>query len=99
MPGIFRGTEPEAGFGKRLDDNLALVRALGELRSVGYPVLLGASHKTFLGQLVDRPVEQRGAATLATTAAAFARGAELIRVHEAAPSRDLLRVLQAIADE
>ena len=58
---------------------------------------MGASRKSFLGLLVDRPAPERVAATLATTAAAFQEGVELIRVHDVAESRDVLSVLAAVA--
>ena len=88
--------DPGLGFGKRLEDNLDLVAAIGSLRSLGFPVLLGASRKSFLGALTGRPVHAREAATLATTAAAFQSGCDLVRVHDAAGSADLLAVLAAL---
>jgi dihydropteroate synthase len=88
--------DPGIGFGKRLADNLDLLAAIGSLRSFGHAVLLGASRKRFLGTLVGREAGSREAATLATTAAAFQAGCELVRVHDVAGSVDLLRVLAAI---
>jgi len=88
--------DPGLGFGKRHDDNLDLVAALASLRSLGFPLLLGASRKSFLGTLTGREPAQRDAATLATTAAALAAGCELVRVHDAAGSVDLIRVLSAL---
>ena len=89
--------DPGIGFGKRLEDNLDLVAAIGSLRSLGFPVLLGASRKGFLGALTGRPASGRDAATLATTAVAFAAGCEIVRVHDAASTLDFLRVLSACA--
>jgi dihydropteroate synthase len=91
--------DPGIGFGKRLQDNVVLVRDLAMLRSLGVPVLLGASRKSFLGKLTGREAGQREPATHAATAAAFARGVELLRVHDVAGCRDVLRVLGAIADD
>jgi dihydropteroate synthase len=88
--------DPGIGFGKRFGDNLDLCAALASFRSLGFPLLLGASRKAFLGTITGRPAAQRDAATLATTAAAFAAGCELVRVHDAGPSVDLLRVLSAL---
>jgi dihydropteroate synthase len=87
--------DPGLGFGKRLSDNLDLVAAIGSLRSLGFPVLLGASRKSFLGALTGRAAGERDAATLAVTALAFQCGCELVRVHDAAASVDLVRVLAA----
>ena len=89
--------DPGIGFGKRFEDNLDLIAALGSLRSLGHPLLLGASRKAFLGALTGKAAPERDAATLATTAAAFAAGCELVRVHDAGASVDVLRVLAALA--
>ncbi len=88
--------DPGLGFGKRSEDNLDLVAGLASLRSLGYPLLLGASRKSFLGALTGRSAPQRDAATLATTAAAVGAGCELVRVHDAAGSLDVVRVLAAL---
>lgn len=88
--------DPGIGFGKRFADNLDLIAALASFRSLGFPLLLGASRKAFLGAITGRAAPQRDAATLATTAAAFAAGCELVRVHDAPASVDLLRVLAAL---
>lgn len=88
--------DPGLGFGKRHEDNLDLVAALASLRSLGFPLLLGASRKSFLGALTGRAAPQRDAATLATTAAAVAAGCELVRVHDAQGSLDVVRVLAAL---
>jgi len=90
--------DPGIGFGKRFADNLDLCAALASFRSLGFPLLLGASRKAFLGAITGRPPPERDAATLATTAAAFAAGCELVRVHDAPSSVDLLRVLGALRD-
>jgi dihydropteroate synthase len=88
--------DPGLGFGKRLEDNLDLVAGAASLRSLGFPLLLGASRKGFLGALTGRAASGRDAATLATTALAFLGGCELVRVHDAAGSLDVLRVLAAV---
>jgi len=88
--------DPGIGFGKRLQDNLDLVGGLLALRSLGFPVMLGASRKSFLGTLTGRGAQERDAATLATTAAACEAGCELVRVHDVAGSVDVVRVLAAL---
>jgi dihydropteroate synthase len=90
--------DPGLGFGKGLAHNLALVRALPELRSLGFPLCLGASHKSFLGRLSgeERP-ERRASETLAAVALGAYLGAEIHRVHEVAPARAALRVARALA--
>jgi dihydropteroate synthase len=88
--------DPGIGFGKRLQDNLDLIGGLVALKSLGFPVMLGASRKSFLGTITGKGAQERDAATLATTAAACEAGCELIRVHDVAGSVDVLRVLTAL---
>lgn len=90
------GVDPGIGFGKELGHNLELLGALQELRSLGRPVLLGASRKSFLQGLLGRTGEERLAGTLATTALAYKAGTEWVRVHDVKESRDLLQVLAAV---
>lgn len=89
--------DPGFGFGKTLAHNLALLRALPQFVELGYPVLVGMSRKTMLGQITGRPVEQRQAASVAAAMMAAMRGAHIIRVHDVAETIDALAVLQAVA--
>lgn len=84
--------DPGIGFGKSLGHNLALLRELPRLAAHGYPVAIGVSRKRLLGDLTGRPLAERSAATVATTAIAVLLGAALVRVHEIAPNLDALRV-------
>ncbi|MFH0945107.1 MAG: dihydropteroate synthase [Planctomycetota bacterium] len=88
--------DPGIGFGKRVEDNLDLLARVSELRSLGRPLLLGCSRKSFLGQVTGRPVEERGPATAATTALAALRGVMMVRVHDVRETVDMLKVLDAI---
>lgn len=88
--------DPGIGFGKTLEDNLALIRGLGALRALGCPVLVGTSRKRFLGTLTGREVHERGAATLASVSASIAYGADVVRVHDVASTRDVVRVTDAL---
>jgi dihydropteroate synthase len=77
--------DPGIGFGKRLEDNLALLAHAGRLRErVGRPLLVGPSRKSFLGSLTGDPVERRELATAAACAVAVFAGADAIRVHDVA---------------
>ena len=87
--------DPGLGFGKRLEDNLTLLAALRDLGG-GQPLLLGASRKSFIGQLADAPVAERLPGSLAALAAAFTGGVAVVRVHDVAASRQFLAVLAAI---
>lgn len=84
--------DPGIGFGKTLTDNLALLRALPELASYGYPVLVGVSRKRFIGQItgVEAPRERMGG-SVAAAAWAVEHGANVVRVH------DVAETVQAVA--
>ena len=88
--------DPGIGFGKRLAHNLALIRATRELAQVA-PVLMGASRKSFINQIVPAPIaHERLGGTLAAHAYAAANGAALLRVHDVAEHVQYLRVAQAL---
>lgn len=86
--------DPGFGFGKTLAHNLAL---LGELARIGeeYPLLIGVSRKSMLGQITGKPVGDRLAASIAMAMLAVQRGAAIVRVHDVAATRDALAVLAA----
>jgi dihydropteroate synthase len=94
--------DPGLGFAKRAQHNWALLRDLGPLESLGYPVLVGASRKTFLGRLLAdsggtvRPVDQREHANTALTVLLAQRGVWGLRVHDVRAARDALRVLERL---
>jgi dihydropteroate synthase len=88
--------DPGFGFGKTLEHNLALLRAISRMqRELGQPVLAGVSRKSMIGALTGRPVEQRMAGSLAAALAAVAQGAKIIRVHDVAETVDAFKVWQA----
>lgn len=90
--------DPGIGFGKTLEHNLKLLKHLGALRELGYPVLLGTSRKAFLGTLTGgKPATDRAVATAASVAAACSAGAvDIVRVHDVAEALDAVRVADAI---
>ena len=94
--------DPGLGFAKRAEHNWALLRDLGPLEALGYPVLVGASRKTFLGRLLAdsggtvRPVDQREHANTALTVLLAQRGVWGLRVHDVRAARDALRVLERL---
>jgi dihydropteroate synthase len=94
--------DPGFGFAKLADHNWSLLAHLDAVQSLGLPVLVGASRKTFLGRLgvpeggAPRPPAQRDAATAATTVIAGLAGAWAVRVHDVASSVDALRVVAAV---
>ena len=74
--------DPGIGFGKKREHNLELINRLDEIRSLGYPILLGTSRKSFIGFTLDLPPDQRVEGTAATVAVGITRGADMIRVHD-----------------
>jgi dihydropteroate synthase len=97
--GIARGrivVDPGFGFGKTLAHNLALLRALPDIVSAGYPVLAGLSRKSSLGTITGRPVDERMPASVAAALAAIARGAAIVRVHDVRETVDAIKVWLAI---
>ncbi len=97
--GIGRGRlviDPGFGFGKNAAHNLALLRQLVRFKSLGLPLLVGLSRKSLLGQITGRPVTERLAASVAAALLAAQGGADILRVHDVAATKDALAVLQAV---
>ena len=90
--------DPGIGFAKTAAHNLALLRAVPQLRGLGRPVLIGASRKSFLGRLLDgAEPDDRLEGSLACAAVSVAGGASLVRVHEVRATARVVRVAHAIA--
>jgi dihydropteroate synthase len=93
--------DPGLGFAKRAEHNWRLSAHLDEIIALGFPVLVGASRKSYLGQLLagpdgtPRPTDEREAATVATSVLAVLAGAWGVRVHNVRATVDALRVLEA----
>ena len=89
--------DPGLGFGKTARQNFQILARLDEIRSLGYPVLIGPSRKSFLGSLPSRlPTEERLEGTLAAVAAGAMNGAGIVRVHDVRASRRVLEVVDAV---
>ncbi|MFN3984347.1 MAG: dihydropteroate synthase [Rhodocyclaceae bacterium] len=91
--------DPGFGFGKTVDHNLALLRALERLTATGYPVLAGLSRKSLLGVLTGRPASERVIGSVTSALIAVQRGARIVRVHDVAATRDALKVWEAVAGQ
>lgn len=74
--------DPGVGFGKTIDHNLGIMKHISEFRGLGYPLMLGTSRKSFIGNVLGLPVEERVEGTAATIAFAIAQGVEIMRVHD-----------------
>jgi len=88
--------DPGIGFGKTVEDNLRIIRHLAELKSLGKPIMLGVSRKSFIGKILDAEVDQRTEGTLASISAAIMNGADILRVHEVGPARKAAQIMDAI---
>ena len=88
--------DPGFGFGKTDEHNLALLRSLGEFRSLGVALLAGLSRKAMLGRLTGREPRERVPASVAAALLAVQNGAQLVRVHDVAATRDALAVWNAV---
>lgn len=89
--------DPGIGFGKLLAHNLTLLARLQGFAYFGCPLLVGVSRKAFLGQLVERSVQERQWATAAAVAMAVERGAGILRVHDVCAMKDVVQVTVAIS--
>ena len=88
--------DPGVGFGKTVEQNVEIVRRLAELKVLGRPILLGTSRKSFIGHVLDLPVDQRLEGTAATVAIGIANGADLVRVHDVAQMVRVVKMSDAI---
>ncbi|MCM8813628.1 MAG: dihydropteroate synthase [Candidatus Omnitrophica bacterium] len=89
--------DPGIGFGKDAAQNLSLVRHLGQFRMLGAPLVVGTSRKSFIGAVLDAPVNEREAGTIASVVCAAERGAHILRVHDVRAARQAVRLASAIA--
>jgi dihydropteroate synthase len=89
--------DPGFGFGKRLEHNLTLLARLRELCSIGYPLAVGTSRKSFIGAVLgDLPANDRLEGTAATVALAVAGGARIVRVHDVRAMVRVVRTTEAV---
>jgi len=88
--------DPGLGFAKRATQSLAALRDLDRLSGLDRPILVGPSRKSFIGAVLDKPVEERLLGTAAAVAAAVLGGAHIVRVHDVPEMRDVARVCDAL---
>ncbi len=90
--------DPGIGFGKRLEDNLALINNLNVFDDLGRPILVGISRKSFLGKILNLPPEERLEGTIASAVLSIIRGAHILRVHDVRSIKRTVRVAEAILE-
>ncbi|MBW4514003.1 MAG: dihydropteroate synthase [Timaviella obliquedivisa GSE-PSE-MK23-08B] len=89
--------DPGIGFAKNYSQNLEILRQLSKLRSLGFPLLVGTSRKSFIGHILNQPnAQERVWGTAATCCAAIAQGGDVLRVHDVKEMRDVCLVADAI---
>ncbi|MCL6642921.1 MAG: dihydropteroate synthase [Candidatus Bipolaricaulota bacterium] len=93
--------DPGIGFGKTVEHNIEILRRLGELRDLGCPILIGTSRKSFIGRLGSTtpeplPIHERLEGTIASTVIAVLNGAQIVRVHDVAPMKRALAIVDAV---
>lgn len=88
--------DPGIGFGKTYEHNLMVLNRLEDFHSLGYPLLLGVSKKSVIGITLDIPTEERGAATVATTALAVMKRCAFVRVHDVRDNVHCIKMMEAI---
>lgn len=74
--------DPGIGFGKTVEHNLEIIKRLREFKSLGYPILIGVSRKSFIGNILNLPVNERLEGTIASVTASVLNGADIVRVHD-----------------
>lgn len=90
--------DPGIGFSKNAEHSIEVLRRLPALEALDRPVLVGPSRKSFIGKLVDLPVDQRLMGTAAAVAASILRGAHVVRVHDVREMVEVARVADALRD-
>ncbi|MCL4326185.1 MAG: dihydropteroate synthase [Candidatus Thermoplasmatota archaeon] len=90
--------DPGIGFGKTVEHNIDILKNLSSFKSLGYPIAIGVSRKSFIGEITKREVDERLYGTLAAEAIAIMNGATILRVHDISQTVDLIRVIESITN-
>jgi len=90
--------DPGIGFGKGLDDNFEIIAKLKQICDMGYPVLVGPSRKSFIGETLNSPVNDRLEGSLAAASACYMNGAKIVRVHDVKETKQNLLIIEKIIE-
>lgn len=90
--------DPGFGFGKTLEHNYLLLKKLSELMKHGFPLLVGMSRKSMIGQLLDRKLDERLAGSIALATIAAQMGAQIFRVHDVQETMDAVRIVKMMRE-
>lgn len=88
--------DPGIGFGKTLEHNLEILKRLSELKTLGRPILVGPSRKSFIGKILDLPVSDRLMGTAAAVTVAIKNGAHIVRVHDVKKIKQVTKLTDSI---
>ena len=91
--------DPGMGFGKRPEDNIEIIKRLSDFKSLGYPILIGASRKSFLGNILNLDVKERDEASSIVEAIAIINGARIIRTHNVKYGVNVCKLLNALISD
>lgn len=91
--------DPGIGFGKTYEMNLEMMKQVGVLQKLGYPILLGTSRKSMIGLTLDLPANQREEGTLVTTVMGMMNGCSFVRVHDVKANYRAIKMTEAILRE
>ncbi|MFQ6616110.1 MAG: dihydropteroate synthase, partial [Fidelibacterota bacterium] len=91
--------DPGIGFGKRVQDNFAILRNLDQIVGLGHQVLVGPSRKSFIGATLDLPVQERVEGTAAAVTAAVLNGARMVRVHDVRQMKRVVAIADGVVNE
>ena len=91
--------DPGIGFGKHVEDNFEIIRELKQIKAMGYPILLGPSRKSFIGEALDLPVEDRLEGTMASVVVGIINGANIVRVHDVLETKRTISIVEKLLGE
>ncbi|OAG27906.1 dihydropteroate synthase [Thermodesulfatator autotrophicus] len=90
--------DPGLGFGKRFEDNLKIIKEIDYFKRHQLPILVGPSRKSFIGQILNKEAKERDAGTMAAVAYLALKNVDLVRVHNVAMARDVIKVMEALKE-
>ncbi len=88
--------DPGIGFGKNLEHNVTILRDLSSLKSLGYPILVGVSRKSFIGNILNKDVDERLIGSVAAALFSVINGARILRVHDVSETKDAIKIIEAL---
>jgi dihydropteroate synthase len=96
IPGESITIDPGIGFGKRVQDNYEILERIAEFASLGFPLLVGASRKSFIGKTLNREVGERIEGSLAACAVAISGGVDIVRIHDVGETKRFVKMYESI---